>query len=193
MVLEAPDVGFAGGNETYAIFMMDFSVETNNSTDLNTTVLHWAATGLSSLDGTSSLTSQQAQIAPYIPPHPPSGQTHTYGVILFKEPTNFAIPADFIPLINNITSTDPLSSIPFRIGFNLTRFADEARLNKPIAADFYLVSESTVTATNSTSTTAGPTATSSKSSAIQSASGATIWGVEKMVAVIGTLGYLMSY
>ncbi|KAH8806064.1 phosphatidylethanolamine-binding protein [Xylogone sp. PMI_703] len=153
VVIKAPELSFGQANGTYAVFMIDFSLETN-ITGTNTTLLHWAQTGLSAPEGTTSLTSQQANIAPYINPEPPAGQTHTYGVVLFREPANFTIPIDYVALIHNLTTTDPVSSVPYRIGFNLTRFVNEAGLGQPVAADFFLVATPGPTATtNSTLST----------------------------------------
>jgi hypothetical protein len=59
--------------------MMDFSVETNRSTELNTTLLHWTLASLSS-NGATTLTSYQAAIALYFPPSPLAGQTYIYMV-----------------------------------------------------------------------------------------------------------------
>ena len=206
-MVDAPILGLAGTYTTYIAIMMDFSVEANGSTESNTTLLHWTLAGLSS-DGTATLTSHQAEIAPYFPPSPPAGQTHTYGVFLYNEPANFAVPADYIPFFNNLTA--PGSSVFSRVGFNLTNFVAETGLGAPVAADWFLVStpnttESPTMTTNSTlnatipvttmttGASTGPTSsTSSSPSATQSRSGAIITGVEWMMVAVGTSGFLVS-
>lgn len=188
--------------------MMDFSVETNGSTESNTTLLHWTLAGLSSPDGTTTLTSHQAEIAPYFPPDPPAGQTHIYGVFLYNEPADFAVPADYIPFFKNLTA--PGSSVFNRVGFNLINFVAETGLGAPVAADWFLVSTpnaaesstmttnstlgATVSATTTTNTGANTGSTSFKSSspsATQSRSGAMITGVEWMMVAVGASGLLV--
>jgi hypothetical protein len=185
--------------------MMDFSVETNGSTESNTTLLHWTLAGLSS-NGTTTLTSHQAAIAPYFPPGPPAGQTHTYGIFLYNEPANFAVPAEYIPFFNNLTT--PGSSVLNRVGFNLTNFVAKTGLGASVAADWFLVStpnatkNSTMT-TNSTSSatrtsntgaaTVSTSSTSSSPSTTQSSSGEMITRVERIMMIVGTLGFLVSF
>ena len=113
---------------------MDFSVETGGGP--NTTLLHWMLPGLSSPNGTTRLMSQQGEIAPYFPPGPPAGQTHTYGIFLYIEPASFAVPANFIPFFKNLTA--PGASVLTRVGFNLTTFVAETGLGAPVAADWFL-------------------------------------------------------
>jgi hypothetical protein len=164
--------------------MMDFSVPINGPTKPNTTLLHWTLPGLSSLNGTTTLTSHQAQIAPYFPPSPPAGQTHTYGVFLYSEPANFVVPPNFIPFFDNLTA--PGASALTRIGFNLTNFVAEAGLRTPVAADWFLVSTPNSTGNSTTSST------SSSPSATLIRSGAMNTGVEWIMVAAGTLGFLVS-
>ncbi|KAE8446538.1 hypothetical protein EG329_011870 [Mollisiaceae sp. DMI_Dod_QoI] len=141
---DAPSLGLAGTHTSdYVVIMMDFSVETGTSTGSNTTLLHWILAGLSSPNETTTLTSHEGEIAPYFPPGPPAGQTHTYGVFLYNEPAKFSVPADYIPYFNNLTA-----SVFNRVGFNLTNFVAETGLGAPIAADWFLVSTPNTT-TNS--------------------------------------------
>ena len=190
--------------------MMDFSVETTGSTESNTTLLHWILPGLYSPNETTTLTSHQGEIAPYFPPGPPPGQTHTYGIFLYNEPTNFAVPANYIPFFNNLTT-----SVLNRVGFNLTNFVAEAGLGTPVAADWFLVStqntgvsstvvtrsmpSATVSATtisaiktNSAGGTGSASLTSSSPSATQNSSGATIMGVKSVLVVVGALGFAVN-
>jgi Phosphatidylethanolamine-binding protein len=210
-VAVAPSLGLAGTHTTYVAIMMDFSVETTGSTGLNATLLHWILAGLSAPNETTTLTTHQGEIAPYFPPGPPTGQTHTYGVFLYNEPVNFAIPADYILFFNNLTT-----SVFNRVGFNLTKFVAETGLGAPVAADWFLVTtpntavSSTVAATSASSaaisatatisvmgTNTGASAGSSSStpsspSTTQNSSGAMVIEVESIVVVIGALGFLVS-
>lgn len=209
-VADAPSLGLARTHTTYVAIMMDFSVETTGSTESNTTLLHWIQPGLSSPNETTTLTSHQGVIAPYFPPGPPPGQTHTYGVFLYKEPANFAVPADYIPFFNNLTA-----SVFNRVGFNLTNFVAETGIGAPVAADWFLVStpnktvsstvatrsasSATVSATttsvmetNTAASTGSTLPTSSSPSVTQSSSGATVIGVESVLVAVGTLGFAMS-
>ena len=146
--------------------MMDLSVEPNNiPTASNTTLIHWILPGLSFPDATTAaLTSPSDPIAPYYPPGPPAGQTHTYALFLYAEPSNFAVPADYVPIFKNLTA-----SVENRVGFNLTEFVAQTGLGDPLAADWFLVSNTTTSASSSgmtttASSTGGATASSSSSS-----------------------------
>lgn len=191
--------------------MMDFSVETTGSTESNTTLLHWILPGLYSPNETTTLTSYQGEIAPYFPPGPPPGQTHIYGIFLYGEPPNFAVPANYITFFNNLTT-----SVLNRVGFNLTNFVAEASLGAPVAADWFLVStqntgvnstvvtgsvpSATVSATatisvvktNTTAGTGSASPISSSLSTMQSSSGAMIMGVKSMLVVVGVLGFAVN-
>lgn len=123
------------------MIMLDLSVQAGpNST--NTTLLHWILPGLIAPSGATTLTSYQSAIAPYFPPSPPAGQTHTYTLLLYKMFGPLKISADYIPFFSNLTA-----SVYNRIGFNLTKFVDESHLGDLVAADWFLVS--TPVSTNS--------------------------------------------
>jgi hypothetical protein len=161
------------------VVMMDLSVEANGPTAPNTTLIHWILPGLSSPNGTTALSSHQNAIAPYFPPGPPAGQTHTYALFLYEEPADFSVPQDFIPIFANLTA-----SVYNRVGFNLTKFVDESQLGSPIAADWYLVSN-----TSSTNSSSGASATVSPSSSL----GSVGFQVDMVVEMaIGAAGLLFS-
>ena len=140
--------------------MMDLSVEPNNiPTASNTTLIHWILPGLSFANATTTaLTSYSDAIAQYFPPGPPAGQTHTYALFLYDEPPNFTIPADYVPIFKNLTA-----SVENRVGFNLTEFVEQTRLGDPVAADWFLVSNTTASAVGSSpsSSSSGVTTTAS--------------------------------
>lgn len=184
--------------------MLDFSVSLNGPSAPNTTLLHWLLGGLSSPNDTTTLTSYQSEIAPYFPPGPPPGQTHTYGIFVYAEPAQVTIPADYLPFFVNLTAS-PLNPIN-RIGFNLTSFVAEVGLRGPIAADWFLVGTPNTTTTSlaTGSVTASTELTSSGTSAVPrlgsptsasvaplatvSRSGATGLTVEMMAVVLMAVG-----
>jgi hypothetical protein len=149
---------------TYLLAMLDLSVEPyNNPAGTNTTLLHWLLPGLSSPnETTTALTSQENATVPYFPPGPPAGQTHTYALFLYQEPADFSIPAEYIPFFENITA-----SVYNRVGFNLTEFVDKTYLGSPVAADWFLVSNTT---SNAASSSSGTTPTASPTGAVASPS-----------------------
>ena len=199
-VASAPSLGLDDARATFVAIMLDFSVETAGS---NTTLLHWVLPGLSS-NGATNLSSQRAEIAPYFPPGPPAGQTHTYGILLYNEPTNFAVPENFVPFFKNLTA--PGASVLTRIGFNLTNFVVEAGLGAPVAADWFLVRNATmsstttttstssraVSATNTGASTGSTSSTSSNPLTTQSASDAMTIGIKSIVVAFGALWFVVS-
>lgn len=165
--------------------MMDLSVEPNNiPTETNTTLIHWILPGLSFPNATTTvLTSQSAAIAPYFPPGPPAGQTHTYALFLYDEPPNFTIPADYVPIFKNLTA-----SVYNRVGFNLTEFVDQTGLGNPLAADWFLVSNTTASAVGSTSSGTTTTASSTGGAMASSSSSSGSAMIKIEMALVMTLG-----
>jgi hypothetical protein len=175
---------------TYLLAMLDLSVEPNNNpAGTNTTLIHWLLPGLSSPnETTTALTSQGNATVPYLPPGPPAGQTHTYALFLYQEPTDFSIPAEYVPFFENITA-----SVYNRVGFNLTEFVDKTYLGSPVAADWFLVSNTT---SNAASSPSGATPTASSTGAIASSSsnsGSTVIKADTifMVVALGVAGNLL--
>lgn len=141
---------------------MDLTVEANGPSGPNTTLLHWLLRGLSSSPQSnanlSALQSDQAAIAAYFPPGPPANQTHTYAFYLYNEPASFSVPASYAAYFKNLTV-----SVYNRIGFNLTDFTEKSGLGEPVAANWYMISNTT--AATASSTGAAASASSSASSA----------------------------
>jgi hypothetical protein len=163
--------------------MMDLSVEVNGPTGANATLLHWILPGLSSPnEATTALTSHEEAIAPYLAPGPPAGETHTYILSLYLEPAEFSVPADYIPYFANLTA-----SIYNRVGFNLTSFAAKTRLGNPVAADWFLVSNTTTGAAATSSVTSATTSspgTSASASSILGGSAVVRLQTACMVALV---------
>jgi phosphatidylethanolamine-binding protein len=170
---------------SYVAFLLDLSVQNNGS---NTTLLHWLLPGLS---GTTILNSTATPLAPYFPPGPPPGQTHNYAVFLYKEPSKFAVPADYAPFFNNLTA-----SVYNRVGFNLTRFAGEAGLGAAVAANWFLVGTPNATTSSVAPTGTGAVASSGIGSPIPTftqASGAMDFkGVGLVGVFVSALGFALN-
>ena len=175
---------------TYLLAMLDLSVEPNNNpAGTNTTLIHWILPGLSSPnETTTTLTSQENAPVPYFPPGPPAGQTHTYALFLYQEPADFSIPSEYVPFFENITA-----SVYNRVGFNLTEFVDKTYLGSLVAADWFLVSNTT---SNAASSPSGATPTASSTGAMASSSsnsGSTVIKADTifMVMALGVAGNLL--
>src|SRR5271170_65543 len=171
---------------TYIVVMMDLSVEPNNiPTETNTTLIHWILPGLSFLNATTTaLTSHSDAIAPYFPPGPPSGQTHTYALFLYDEPLNFTVPADYVPIFKNLTA-----SVENRVGFNLTEFVEQTGLGDPLAADWFLVSNSTARSSSSSGVTTTASSTGGAMASSSSSSGSAMIKIETaLMMALGAAG-----
>ncbi|MCJ1476084.1 hypothetical protein MMC13_004749 [Lambiella insularis] len=90
------------------------------------------------------MTNNSAPVIPYRRPTPPNySQAHRYVFLLYNQPDDFAVPADF-PF--NATS---------RANFNDTSFAEEMGLGAPLMANWYSCSNYTGAAPPNSTTTAG--------------------------------------
>jgi hypothetical protein len=194
-VTKAPALELYGDkSSSYIAILMDFSVA-GILPDGNTTLIHWIQGNLTASTDSQNLASSTSAIAPYAPPGPPAGQTHTYGVFLYAQPAKFAVPADYIPFFNNLTA-----SIFNRVGFNLTKFAGETGLAAPVAADWFLVSTPKATTSSSvgistaTGTGAGfaSSTTGTGSSPTQFTSEGTSRKVKMIGFVVGLLGAMIN-
>lgn len=154
--LNAPTVSLpesADQNATYIVFMIDQDVPRNGTTF---TLLHWFQPSLQRTATNASLAMSMIENgrpsiegAPYIPPTPPGGSgPHRYTILLYTEPDNFTLPAQY-------SSISPPESSSARIGFNLTSFAEAAGLGAPIAANYLRVLNGTEAETSSAATITG--------------------------------------
>ena len=122
-------------------------------------------------------------VVPYARPQPPpTSAAHRYIAVLFSQPANFTVPAAFRAF--NATN---------RALFNLTNFAAQAGLGRPIAANYFLVSNMTgspgaIGGRNATgivgSAGSSPTATGTKSSSPAAFTGAATAGKGAGLAMI---------
>lgn len=164
---------------------MDISIETTGPSGQNTTLLHWIIPSLSSSNGSQALTSSANPIAPYFPPGPLAGQTHTYVLFLYDEPASFTIPSDYIPFFANLTT-----SLYNRIGFNISKFTDETHLGSPIAADYFLVTNSSHSGASPTNATASSTAINTSPTSLGAIGIVTHMGL--MMGVLGAACLLLN-
>src|SRR5436305_1811384 len=114
--------------------------------------------------------------------------TSNHLTFLYQQPADFSIPAGYIPFFENITA-----SVYNRVGFNLTEFVDKTNLGNPVAADWFLVSNTTSNAASSPSA-ATPTASSTGAMASSSSnSGSTVIKADAVFVVIalGVVGNLL--
>ena len=196
------------------VFMIDLDVPINSSAPNATreTLLHWFQPNLISNMVHVNITSPPNVLvsnndtsiagAPYIQPGPPAGSgPHRYTLLLFAQPANFAVPSAF-------ASIDPPANTSARIGFNITTFMKDAKLDAPVAGNFFQVlngtsaQTSSVTmsfplATGSVTTTAAsltettPSATSGGASGTASASSSAAAGsVGKEMGLAGAMGVI---
>jgi hypothetical protein len=95
--------------------MVDLDVPRNGT---RVQLLHWLATNVTRAVGNSSseapLLISSAPV-PYLQPSPPVGDVpHSYTFIVFTQPANFSIPAQYADLAQN------------RVGFNTSQFLKDA-------------------------------------------------------------------
>ncbi|KAF2849364.1 PEBP-like protein, partial [Plenodomus tracheiphilus IPT5] len=106
------------------LLMVDTEVPQNNT---RVQLIHWLATNIT-LSTTTPLAIPSPQPVPYLQPSPPVGDIpHTYSFLLYPQPDNFSIPAQYADLAQN------------RIGFNVTQFVADVGLTEPWAGNYITV------------------------------------------------------
>lgn len=131
--------------------MVDLDVPRNNT---RVQLLHWLATNVTlgaalSTSNSTPLVIPNAPV-PYLQPSPPVGDVpHSYNFVVFQQPANFSIPAQYSNLTNN------------RVGFNVSQFVLDTGLGQPLAGSYILVQNLTGTATTTYPPARSPTSTSS--------------------------------
>ncbi|MCJ1313777.1 hypothetical protein MMC25_007457 [Agyrium rufum] len=118
-------------SQTYLLTIVD----PDASTPQNPTVaqfLHYLGPNIV-FPTNSTAVATAAPIAPYVQPSPPVySDPHRYIALLFAQPANFTVPADFAGY-----------SAANRTLFNIAAFAAEAGLGAPLEANYFLVSNMT--------------------------------------------------
>ncbi|MCJ1293636.1 hypothetical protein MMC34_005191 [Xylographa carneopallida] len=140
-------------NGEYLFALVDPDAESPQNPNISQ-YLHFLQPGLTFPSSSSApatlypATLNSAPIVPYTQPAPPSFSTaHRYIGLLFSQSSNFSVPANF----KQYNAT-------YRMFFNITTFAAEAGLGAPVLANYFLVSNQTMTAnatTNATTTATG--------------------------------------
>jgi phosphatidylethanolamine-binding protein len=189
-VLEAPNVSLPEDgvtNQGYVVIMIDQDVpaqaaDPSAPEGSRTTILHWLQPNLIATEDilTVDVTMEAASTAigaPYRPPTPPGGDiAHRYTFLLFEQPDNWAIPAEYSGI------NPPSESNPSAIfGFNITEFMAASGLAEPLAANFLRVINGTEEASSSASTetlTSMPSTTTEGSEASATESGTETTGSE---------------
>jgi hypothetical protein len=99
-------------------------------------LLHWYQPDLALLAETHELaqTCSDQEKALYGAPEPPSGSTHRYVELVFRQPPDFQFPSHFKRYLE--------PTIPARLFFNVTEFVSAAHLKGPVAANYFTVSGS---------------------------------------------------
>jgi hypothetical protein len=149
--------------------MVDLDVPRNGT---RVQLLHWLATnvvlGSDNSSDTRPLNVPVGQ-APYLQPSPPVGDVpHAYTFIVFPQPANFTVPAQYAGLAQN------------RVGFNTSQFVRDAGLGQALAANYMRVQNLT-----GTPTTTYPPARPSSSGASNSSVPVAFPGAAQPLAVGG--------
>ncbi|KAH7401336.1 phosphatidylethanolamine-binding protein [Pyrenochaeta sp. MPI-SDFR-AT-0127] len=121
------------GPQQGVLLVVDLDVPRNNT---RVQLLHWLATNVT-LAGTNQgpLNIPNAPV-PYLQPSPPVGDVpHSYTFVLFAQPANFSIPAQY----SNLTAN--------RVFFNTSQFVKDTGLGPALAANYITVQNLTGTAT----------------------------------------------
>lgn len=159
--------------------MVDLDVPRNGS---RIQLIHWIATDVTpgardnSTKGRPLIFSNSP--VPYLQPSPPVGDVpHSYNIVVFPQPANFSIPAQY----SNLSST--------RVPFNVSQFAADTGLSSPIAGSYFQVQNLTGTATATFPPARSPTATSSgNASSPAESTGGAIGGKASWVGLSTMLG-----
>ncbi|KAF2466701.1 PEBP-like protein [Lindgomyces ingoldianus] len=133
------------------LFMVDSDVPRNGT---RVQLLHWLVSNVTlSAQNSSVLDIPTPGEAPYRQPSPPVGDIpHAYTFVLFSQPENFSIPAQF----NDVLQT--------RVLFDISAFIAATGLQDPIAANYIQVQNVTgVSGTVTTFPPARPTTTPTSS------------------------------
>ncbi|CAO2656446.1 Nn.00g052490.m01.CDS01 [Neocucurbitaria sp. VM-36] len=149
---QTPTISYASSNtpQLGVLLMVDLDVPRNNT---RVQLLHWLATSIP-LTPNTPLTIPYPAPVPYLQPSPPVGDVpHAYTFVLFAQPANFSIPAQYANLTNN------------RVGFNTSAFVESAGLasGSVLAGNWITVQNLSASATASYAP-ARPTATMNASS-----------------------------
>lgn len=151
----------ASDSDQYVVLMIDSAVP----------VLHWLQAGLvvASDDQTLQVNSNVDSTivgTPYIGPMPPAGSgPHNYVILLFEQPSNWTIPA-------NYSSINPPMAEEDVVGFDVVDFVAASKLGAVVGSNYFRVLNGTLAETSSfaTATKTGDGAPASATAGMTSSS-----------------------
>lgn len=129
---------------------MDLDVPRNGS---RVQLVHWVASNVTLGPRVSTSNSTPLVIpngpVPYLQPSPPVGDVpHSYNIVVFQQPANFSLPAQYSNLTQN------------RVPFNVSQFVRDTGLGQPIGGSYFQVQNLTGTPTTTYPPARSPTSTS---------------------------------
>lgn len=133
---EIPDLGAIGlhCNNRYIVFFIDLDAILPG-THVQSVILHWYQPNLaveceSTREPLLQIPGKHPEAAAsYIPPRPPPNTHHRYVFLLFKQPPQYKFPDCF-------THVFP-ESVSARSGFDIKTFIQAAKLDPPIAMNYF--------------------------------------------------------
>lgn len=132
-VAEVPPLGHHRAK--YLVLMIDLDVPRNDTT---LPLLHWYQPDLIIKDKKSRVLSiphsSKQQKAKYIAPSPPPGSPHRYVQVLFVQPDHYIFPREFEKYLGKKSEA--------RLGFEIKEFIRAAKLDEPLAGNWFLVQTS---------------------------------------------------
>lgn len=132
------------------LLIVDLDVPRNGS---RVQLIHWVAANVTlgarvSTSNSTPLVIPNAPV-PYLQPSPPVGDVpHSYNIVVFQQPANFSIPAQY----SNLTAN--------RVPFNVSQFVRDTGLGQPLAGSYFQVQNLTGTPTTTYPPARSPTSTS---------------------------------
>lgn len=139
-----------GSNSPGVLLIVDLDVPRNGS---RVQLVHWVASNVTLGPRVSTSDSTPLVIpngpVPYLQPSPPVGDSpHSYNIVVFQQPANFSLPAQYSNLTQN------------RVPFNVSQFVLDTGLGQPIGGSYFQVQNLTGTPTTTYPPARSPTSTS---------------------------------
>lgn len=154
------------------VLLVDTDVPRNGT---RVQLLHWMIADVTVSDSTLVFPPESEALATYRQPSPPAGDVaHAYTALLFAQPSNFSVPAQF---------TDVLQS---RVFFDTAAFVEAAGLGNAIAANYFRVQNTSGTATQSFPPPASTPTNGTTSPPVSFPGGAVTFGERAWLMGIGT-------
>jgi hypothetical protein len=117
------------------VLLVDTDVPRNGT---RVQLLHWLISNASLSNDGLTVPDESTALAGYRQPSPPVGDVaHAYTALLFAQPANFSVPAEFTGVLQS------------RVFFNTDAFVKAAGLGSPLAANYFRVQNTSGIATQS--------------------------------------------